>query len=191
MDAPPDSTPAELVMRDAQDELSSIFADIAEFWGFTRTQGRIFGLVYMSPRPLSQSEIRERLDISAGSTSMTINSLLEWGVLHRDDRSYVAETNFFTLITRVMRKREANEVDGAIQRAERMVRRLRELRSDAAEVEFSIRRAEHVLGFFRAGKAVLDAFVSRAPLARIVNRLARRASRLRASSADSHVHLDA
>ena len=181
---PPDPTPARVL--EAQLELAGIFANIAEFWGFTRTQGRIFGLVYMSPHPVSQSEVRERLDISAGSASMTINSLLEWGVLDREGRRYVAETNFFTLITRVMKQREAGEVDGAIDRASHMVAMLEAeavTAPDNIEIEFALRRAKHVLGFFRAGKAVLDAFITRGPLARIVNRLARRASRLRPADA--------
>lgn len=169
-------------IADAQLELADIFANIAEFWGFTRTQGRIFGLVYMSPRPLSQSEIRGALEISAGSTSMTIASLLEWGVLHRQGRRYVAETNFFSLITRVMKQREAGEVDGAITRAERIVAALEADDPNDPDIDFALRRAKHVLGFFRAGKSVLDAFITRGPLARIVDRLARRASRLPRSS---------
>ena len=39
---------------------------IAEFWGFTRTMGRAFGLLYLSREPLAQSEIQARLGISAG-----------------------------------------------------------------------------------------------------------------------------
>ena len=45
---------------------------IAEFWGFTRTMGRAFGLLYLSPDPLTQAELQKRLGISAGSASMTL-----------------------------------------------------------------------------------------------------------------------
>ena len=48
---------------------------IAEFWGFTRTMGRAFGLLYLSREPLAQSELQERLGISAGSASMTLAAL--------------------------------------------------------------------------------------------------------------------
>ncbi len=60
------------------------------FWGFTRTQGRIYGLLFITPQALSHGEIQKRLDISAGSTSMTISSLLHWGVLRRSGRLYAA-----------------------------------------------------------------------------------------------------
>src|SRR5688572_18445347 len=86
------------VVRKAQDRVAEVMGEIAEFWGFTRTMGRIFGLVYMSPEAVDQSSVRTRLDISAGSASTTMTALLEWGVLHREGRLYVAETNFFKLI---------------------------------------------------------------------------------------------
>ena len=56
---------------------------IAEFWGFTRTMGRAFGLLYLSRAPLPQAEIQARLGISAGSASMTLAALQRWGVVHR------------------------------------------------------------------------------------------------------------
>lgn len=189
----PDEGDTTDALYDAQDELSSIFATIAEFWGFTKTQGRIFGLVYMSPEPLTQAEIRERLKISAGSASMTINSLLEWGVLHRhEERRYVAETNFFSLITKVMRERERGEVEGAIQRARSLIARLEAADEGDPRIAFARLRTQHVLDFFLAGRAVLDAFLNRSPLARILDRLARRASRLRAGlPTKSDVRIDA
>ena len=56
---------------------------IAEFWGFTRTMGRAFGLLYLSPEPLTQVEIQRRLRISAGNASMTLAALMRWGVVQK------------------------------------------------------------------------------------------------------------
>ena len=56
---------------------------IAQFWGFTRTMGRAFGLLYLSRDPLPQAEIQARLGISAGSASMTLAALGRWGVVHK------------------------------------------------------------------------------------------------------------
>src|SRR5262249_62021294 len=55
---------------------------IAEFWGFTRTMGRTFGLLYLSREPLPQTEIQKRLGISAGSAAMTLAALGRWGGVH-------------------------------------------------------------------------------------------------------------
>jgi DNA-binding transcriptional regulator GbsR (MarR family) len=167
------------VIRQAQDRVAEVMGEIAEFWGFTRTMGRIFGLVYMSPEPVDQSSVRTRLDISAGSASTTMTALLEWGVLHREGRLYVAETNFFKLITAVLRQREAARVEHGITAARDVVNELR--RADQADpgVRFALARAEHMLGFFEMGGSFLAAFVERSPIRAILNGLARTASRLR------------
>jgi DNA-binding transcriptional regulator GbsR (MarR family) len=176
-DESPDSPTSDPVI-DAALEAADLFGRIAEFWGFTRTQGRAFGLLYMSPEPLDQSTVRERLSISAGNASMTLGSLVEWGVLQRQGRLYVAETNFFALITQVMRQRESAEVEAGIGQARNLVARLAELPTDDARVAFARERAEHMLRFFETGRSFLEALVSRGPLHRILSRLAARSSKL-------------
>jgi DNA-binding transcriptional regulator GbsR (MarR family) len=169
---------AEVIAR-AQDRVSEVMGEIAEFWGFTRTMGRIFGLVYMSPEPLDQSTVRTRLGISAGSASTTMTALLDWGVLHREGRLYVAETNFFKLITAVLRQREAARVEHGIAAARDVVAELRHADQGDPAVRFALQRAEHMLGFFEMGGSFLEAFVERSPIRAILNGLARTASRLR------------
>jgi DNA-binding transcriptional regulator GbsR (MarR family) len=171
--------PSEAVVARAQDRVSDVMGEIAEFWGFTRTMGRIFGLVYMSPEPVDQSTVRTRLGISAGSASTTMTALLEWGVLHREGRLYVAETNFFKLITAVLRQREAARVEHGISAAREVVVELRRADQNDPAVRFALSRAEHMLGFFEMGGSFLEAFVERSPIRAILNGLARTASRLR------------
>ena len=162
----------------AQLEIADIFANIAEFWGFTRTQGRIFGYVFMASEPVAQSEIREALGISAGSASMTITSLVEWGVLHREGRHYFAETDFWKLITTVMRRREREEIEVAIERV-RAVADLIAAHPDHHLAAFARRRVEHLLGFFEMGRNLLDAVVRLSPVHKILESIARTASKLR------------
>ncbi len=169
-------------VEDAQDQIAEIMGDVAEFWGFTRTMGRIFGLLYMSPLPLDQSTVRQRLGISAGSASTTMTALIEWGVLHREDRLYVAETNFFKLITAVLSQREAQHVAEGIVGTRSVVDALRHAgrdRDDDAHLDFALQRAEHLLGIFEMARSLLEAFVERSPIRALVNGLARTASRLR------------
>ncbi len=180
--APPDD------VEQARLEVADIFANIAEFWGFTRTQGRIFGYVFMTAEPVAQSQIREALGISAGSASMTITSLVEWGVLHREGRLYYAETDFWKLITTVMRRREREEIEAAIERV-REVADVLAAAPDDARAEFARGRVAHLLGFFEMGKNLLDAVVRLSPVHKILESIARTASKLRPSrpkSADSH-----
>jgi DNA-binding transcriptional regulator GbsR (MarR family) len=179
------------VVAHAQGSVSDVMGDIAEFWGFTRTMGRIFGLLYMSPEPLDQSTVRTRLSISAGSASTTMTALLDWGVLHREGRLYVAETNFFKLITAVLRQREAARVQQGIVAAQQVVARLRAADQSDERVRFALQRAEHMLGFFEMGGSFLEAFVERSPIRAILNGLARTASRLRPAPLPGRHKLDA
>ena len=170
--------PLEPALRQAQDEVSEVFAAISEFWGFTRTQGRIYGLLFTSPEPLGHSEIRDRLGISAGSTSMTLASLVEWGVLHRRGRLYDAETDMWKVITGVMRRREREHVVQAIERVATVVESLRTAaREGDPRMTFVLGRTERLLEFFRLGQDFLEAFVARHPLHGLLETIARRASR--------------
>ncbi|MBL4683516.1 MAG: hypothetical protein JKY37_02915 [Nannocystaceae bacterium] len=173
------SDPDALLAR-AQREVSDVFGNIAAFWGFTRTQGRIFGLLFLSPEPLPHGTIRERLGISAGSTSMTLAALGEWGVVHRQGRHYVAETDLWKLITGVFRRRERAEVVEAITRMSQVVADLGQVANASPRLRFALARAESLHEFFRLGKHFLDAFVARSSGAskihQLINALARRSS---------------
>ena len=170
-------TDTERRLRIAQDELSHVFGNIAAFWGFTRTQGRIFGLLFLSPEPLGHTTIRDRLSISAGSTSMTLNSLIDWGVVHRRGRLYSAETDMWKLITDVMRRRERAQVNDAISRVTQVVELLAGAPLGSPRIRFALDRVEQLLGFFKLGRSFLDAFVARRPVHGLITRIARRTAR--------------
>ncbi|MCA9708555.1 MAG: hypothetical protein KDK70_22085 [Myxococcales bacterium] len=164
-------------MRIAQDEIAHVFGNIAAFWGFTRTQGRIFGLLFLSPEPLDHRTIRDRLGISAGSTSMTLSSLMDWGVVHRMDRHYVAETDMWKLITDVMRRSERAQVNDAIRRVGQAIELLAGAPLGSPSVRFALERVERLQGFFKLGRNFLDAFVARRPVHGLITRIARGTTR--------------
>lgn len=128
---------ADIELAQAQSEVSELFGNIAAFWGFTRTQGRIYGLLFLSPAPLTANQIRQRLEISTGSTSMTLTSLQGWGVVHRQGRQFVAETDIWKLITGVFRRRERAEVVDAITRMRAVVDALARVPNPSAGVRFA------------------------------------------------------
>src|SRR6185437_8803770 len=118
-------------LTEARDLAIDACGRIAEFWGFTRTMGRAFGLLYLSREPLAQSELQTRLGISVGSASMTLAALGRWGVVHkvwvRGQRRehYQAETDFWKMISGVLNERERREIGAAVEvvgRAEKSAR---------------------------------------------------------------------
>jgi DNA-binding transcriptional regulator GbsR (MarR family) len=140
---------------------------IAEFWGFTRTMGRAFGLLYLSADPLTQAELQKRLGISAGSASMTLGALIRWGVVHkvwvRGQRRdhYRAETDFWKMIAGVLNERERREITAAValvDEAETRVRAARKALPAARrpEIEFTGERLARLAEICRLGEVMLD-----------------------------------
>ncbi|HEY0712347.1 MAG TPA: MarR family transcriptional regulator, partial [Polyangia bacterium] len=143
---------------------------IAEFWGFTRTMGRAFGLLYLSEEPLTQAEIQDRLGISAGSASMTLTGLIRWGVVHkvwvRGQRKdhYRAETDFWKMIAGVLNERERREITAAValvSAAEDKVKAAKKSlpASRRAEVEFAAQRLARLSEICRLGEVMLDMLI--------------------------------
>jgi DNA-binding transcriptional regulator GbsR (MarR family) len=140
---------------------------IVEFWGFTRTMGRVFGLLYLTPEPLSQSEIQKRLGISAGSASMTLAALGRWGVVHRvwvrglRREHYQAETDFWKMISGVLNERERREIGSAVEVVARAVKGARAAQATAprrlkAEAAFTVDRLVKLEEICALGETLLD-----------------------------------
>jgi DNA-binding transcriptional regulator GbsR (MarR family) len=147
---------------------------IAEFWGFTRTMGRTFGLLYLSREPLPQAEIQKRLAISAGSASMTLAGLQRWGVVHRvwvrgqRREHYQAETDFWKMISGVLNERERREISAAVEVVERAEAGAREAHAAAqavggaagerltTEAAFAVERLVRLGEICRLGETMLN-----------------------------------
>ena len=168
---------AESALTFAQDELADVFGNIAAFWGFTKTQGRIYGLLFLCEDPMAHGDIQRRLGISAGSTSMTLSSLVQWGVLRRSGRLYVAETDMWKVITGVFRRRERDQVDNAIERVGRIVSALSAVESPSQASSFALLRVRQLSEFFILGRRFIDAFVDRSPVRDLLTNIATRAAR--------------
>src|SRR2546430_10516653 len=100
----------------AMDRLSGIFADgigaaAATSGILTQLQGRIFGLLYLQPEPLSLDEITEQLQQSKSNVSVQIRGLLDWQLVRlvrvagaRQDH-YGAATDFWRAMQRIPGRR--------------------------------------------------------------------------------------
>src|SRR5262245_21214700 len=56
---------------------------LMELWGFKRNMGRVWTVLYLADRPLTAKQLRDRLQLSSGAVSMTLNELSRWGVVHK------------------------------------------------------------------------------------------------------------
>lgn len=163
-------------LESARIELSEVFGGIAEFWGFPRSQGRIYGYLLLSAHPLDQRELRDRLELSAGSVSMAVQALVEWGAVVRVGRGLAAQTDLWRVIVSVLKQRERAQVIEALRRVEHALRTL-EHAADGAELRFVRARLRSVHEFFELGREFLDAFVANAPVRSVLSSLVARAAR--------------
>jgi len=148
--------------------VSDSIGRLIEFWGFKRNMGRLWAILYLSDRPLSAPEIQDRLQLSSGAVSMTLNELVRWGVVkkvwiqgERRDH-YAAEGNFWKMISRVFNERERVEVLDAIDIMEDAIGFLQDRAKqpeERARAQFQEARIRELLDLARLGKQLLDALV--------------------------------
>src|SRR5947207_155141 len=73
----------------------------------SQLQGRIFGLLYMEPTPLSLDDIADDLDQSKSNISINIRGLVEWHLVRRVTVSgsrrdhYEAATDFWRVMQEI------------------------------------------------------------------------------------------
>jgi len=107
------------------DQIKKGFAEglshISRFWGFPKGMGAIFGVLYLSPAPLSLDEIVAQTGLTKGAVSTEIRGLARMGLVHRSTRLadrkdyYEAETDFYQAIRSILKERQNSEFDRAIQ----------------------------------------------------------------------------
>ena len=148
--------------------ISNSIGRLIEFWGVKRNMGRLWSILYLSGQPHSAPELQEKLQLSAGAVSMTLNELMRWGVVRkvwiqgeRRDH-YEAEGNFWKMISRVFNERERVEVLDAIDIMEDAIRFLKEKAKEPeskARAQFQEERVRELLDLARFGKQLLDTLI--------------------------------
>lgn len=111
----------------ARETLIQGLSRIAQFWGFPKGMGAIFGALYLSPTPLSLDELGERAAITKGAVSTNVRALERLGMVHpfvqvgeRKDY-YTAETDFWKITRAILREREQTEFDQALRSVEESI----------------------------------------------------------------------
>jgi DNA-binding transcriptional regulator GbsR (MarR family) len=155
--------------------VSDVVGRLIEFWGFKRSMGRIWSVLYLSPEPLSAEDLRHSLSLSSGAVSMTLGELLRWGVVRKvwvqgERKDYfAAEVQLWKMISRVLNEREKAEIAYAIETFEEAIAKLEPaLRgSDAVARErarLQKERISQLLELARLGHRLVETLVSTAKL---------------------------
>jgi len=147
---------------------------LMELWGFKRNMGRVWTVLYLAGEPVTAGQLRDRLQLSSGAVSMTLNELSRWGVVRKiwvqgDRRDfYEAEANVWKMISRVMREREQTEITQAIESFEdalvALERQAQQVGKAFPRVKVQRERIERLLELAKLGRSMLEALISNAHL---------------------------
>ncbi|MEO0322075.1 MAG: MarR family transcriptional regulator [Myxococcota bacterium] len=170
---------------------SDAIGRLIEFWGFKRNMGRLWTVLYLAAEPLSAKALQERLGLSSGAVSMTASELQRWGVVKKvwvqgERRDFfVAEGNFWKMISRVFEERERAQILEALDALDEALEDL-QLRAESEDPAVSARaaqaaeRVEQLQDLARLGRELLDVLIRNArvdasPLLRVLLGASRRA----------------
>jgi DNA-binding transcriptional regulator GbsR (MarR family) len=95
------------------------WGNLGDRWGVNRSVSQIHALLYVADKPLTAEEIADSLGIARSNVSTSLRELLAWDLIRpvpvlRDRRTfYVAETDLWTLVSRIAAGRKERELDPA------------------------------------------------------------------------------
>jgi HTH-type transcriptional regulator, glycine betaine synthesis regulator len=123
------------------DSMLDGLGQLADYFGFSKVMGQLYGTLLLSPKPLSLDDMTERLAISKASVSINLNTLEHLGMVRQvwvrggnGRRKYFeAETDFWQIITNVLSGREMRDVERAIAVMDEHTRQLHATMSTMGE----------------------------------------------------------
>ncbi len=109
------------VMPEAVRQFILEWGNLGERWGVNRSVSQIHALLFSSKRPLPAEDIADALGLARSNVSNSIRELQSWNIIRSvpilgDRRTfYEAETDLWTLVSRIAAGRKARELDPAAE----------------------------------------------------------------------------
>jgi DNA-binding transcriptional regulator GbsR (MarR family) len=117
-------------------EVIALFVQMSRALGQPRSLGEIYGLLFISARPLAMDDLIERLGLSKGSASMGLRFLRNAGAIKMvyvpGDRRvhYEAVAELRNLVTRFLRDQIVPHLDSGLSRLEQIAGMVKQLPAD-------------------------------------------------------------
>ncbi len=104
------------------DSMLDGLGQLADYFGFNKVLGQLYGTLLLSAEPLSLDDMMLRLDISKASVSTNMRSLEHMGMVRQvwvrggsgRRKYYQAETDFWQIFTTIMSGREMRDMERAL-----------------------------------------------------------------------------
>lgn len=142
-----------------QIELVRICVEAVRPWGLSPSVGQIFGVIYVSRKPLAFADVAARLELSKGSVSQGLRFLRTLGAIKRvvvpgDRRElYVAETELRRLLTGLLKTRVSMPLQAGVERLKTIQRQLAV--SDEPDRDFLAQRLAGLRAWHRKALFIL------------------------------------
>src|ERR1700730_14012008 len=121
------------------------WGNLGERWGVNRSVSQIHALLYTSKEPLAAEDIADALGIARSNVSNSLRELQTWNLIRPvpvlgDRRTfYQAETDLWTLLSRIAAGRKARELDPAAAALRQCVEMCRDDKSVDPGVQLRLR----------------------------------------------------
>lgn len=136
--------------------------EFIQYWGFRKVDGMIWALIYLSAKPLSGQDLADRLELSKGMVSISLNTLLQYGVVKTSGRGsgrttyYESAEDLDSVITSVLKSREAE----MLKRTHASARQLQSLKhSPRLKDDFSPQRIQSMSRMINRGSKLLNLII--------------------------------
>ena len=148
---------------EAKYEMIQQWGVLGSSWGINKTEAQIHGLLMISPEPLSVEDIMEELKISRGNVSMSLRSLMDWGIVHKrfklNERKefFESEKDVWKLATKVAQERQKRELLPVIEMLTR-IQNIKDPKATKEEVSEMNKMSKSLLKFANQADKVLSKF---------------------------------
>lgn len=123
------------------DSMLDGLGQLADYFGFSKVAGQMYGALLLSAKPLCLDDFVEVLDTSKANASMNMRTLENLGMVREvwvrgssgRRKYYEAETDFWQIITNILKGREMRDVERALLVMQDNVRQLNEAMPDMNE----------------------------------------------------------
>ena len=133
-------------LNPAEVEVVQLFAQFSYALGQRRSVGEIYGLLFVSPQPLPFHDLKDRLQLSSGSTSQGLTWLRELGAVREVELTgqrrthYEAVAELRNLAGNFLRRQVATQFGDSGPRLERLTEHAQALTGEARE--FALARVQ-------------------------------------------------
>ena len=164
--------PNKKVLATVHDNMIDGLSQLAQYFGFSKVLGQLFGTLMLNNGPLCLDDIVDRLNISKASVSMNMRTLEHMGIVRQAwvkggsgrRKYYEAETDFWKIIGSILSNREMRDVDRALEIMNKDIQVLRDNQesmtpTEAQQAQIYIDRMESLIGLFELAQLMISSAI--------------------------------